>query len=124
MSWKRWLDCLFTRCAGRRAVSKRFRLAFDTLEARVVPAMFVDARNLSGVTDGSALRPFTSVQAAVNAAPANDTISVAAGTYTENVTIPDKGLTLLGGFVGGTSAAYAGGQPGDFAASNPTANVT
>jgi hypothetical protein len=69
-------------------------------------------------------RPFRSVQAAVNAASPGATIDVARGTYTENVTIPDESLTLLGGFAGGSAAGYAGGQAGDFSASNPGTNIT
>lgn len=45
---------------------------------------------------------FASIQAAVDAASASDTIFVAEGTYTENVTIPDTltDLTIQGAFQG------------------------
>ncbi len=86
--------------------------------------LYVDARNTTGIADGSALHPFTSVQAAVDAAGANTAIDVAMGTYAENVTIPDKSVTLVGGFVGATSAGYAGGQAGDFSTNDPAVYVT
>ncbi len=75
---------------------------------------FVDDDNTTGVTDGTPLHPYTSVQTAVNAAAEGDAILVAAGTYAESVLIEDKGLRLLGGFAGGTVASYNAGTPGDF----------
>ena len=85
---------------------------------------YVDLNNTTSTVDGSAAKPFRTIQAAVNAAGANATIKVAAGTYKENVTIPDKGLTLLGGFTGATSAQYAQNKAGDFATSDPSKHVT
>src|SRR5688572_29056025 len=125
MFWKylptRWR---IARPSPRQAPAARLRPCLEVPESRIAPTTFVDRRNLTGVTNGSATRPCTSIQAAVSAAPANDTINVAMGTYTENVTITDKGQTLQGGFVGGSSTSYAAGQPGDFAVSNPAVNVT
>lgn len=73
----------------------------------------VDARNLAGVVDGSAARPFVTIQAAVDAAASGDTVAVAVGHYREAVRVTGKGLALLGGFVG--AASYGGGTSGDFA---------
>ncbi len=86
--------------------------------------LHVDVHNTTGVANGSTSRPFASIQAAVKAAPGNATIEVAGGTYTENVTLADRSLTLLGGFAGGTRAGYAGGRAGDFSTSDPHAHVT
>jgi len=72
----------------------------------------VDGRNLSGSADGSALRPFPSIQAAVDVAAAGDTVAVAVGHYAESVHVHGKGLSLLGGFVGAPS--YDGTVSGDF----------
>ena len=44
---------------------------------------------------------FSTIQAAVTAAANGDTISIAAGTYTENVTITDKAVTIDGDETGG-----------------------
>lgn len=86
--------------------------------------LYVDARNTTGNANGSALLPFTTVQAAVNAASAGTTIAVARGTYQENVIVPDLSVTLRGGFAGGTTADYAGGVAGNFTVFDPGANVT
>jgi hypothetical protein len=115
------------RPAARPALPRHracFRL--EPLEDRTLLAtsFFVDLNNVTGVSDGTALRPFTTIQAAVTAAPDDTNIMVAQGTYAESVVIPSKDLQLLGGFVGGTAAAYAAGQAGDFATATPTANVT
>lgn len=72
----------------------------------------VDGRNLSGAADGSAARPFPSIQAAVDVAAAGDTVAVAVGHYAESVHVHGKGLSLLGGFVG--AASYDGTTSGDF----------
>jgi hypothetical protein len=45
---------------------------------------------------GTALDPFCSIQAAVDAASSFDTLAVRPGTYVENVWISDKVLTLVG----------------------------
>ncbi len=45
-------------------------------------------------TDGSA--PFTSIQAAIDAAAAGDRITICAGTYTEQLVLADKDVSLQG----------------------------
>jgi hypothetical protein len=75
----------------------------------------VDDDNQTGVEDGSALHPYSTVQEAVDAsATTGDTVQVAAGTYGGGTKVNRKQLTLLGGFAGGTAAAYAAGTAGDF----------
>jgi len=84
----------------------------------------VDDDNLTGAEDGSAARPYRTVQAAVLAAADGDEIRVAAGTYAENVVVDTQALSLQGGYPGGDPAGYAAGQPGDFSAPDPTAHLT
>ncbi|MFO0810604.1 MAG: right-handed parallel beta-helix repeat-containing protein [Gemmataceae bacterium] len=88
----------------------------------VVPAdLYVDDDN-AGPQDGSALRPFRTVQQAIDAAKGNAVIAVAGGTYPQNVRVQDKAVRLYGGYVGGTKAGYASGKAGNFAVRDPAAN--
>jgi hypothetical protein len=85
----------------------------------------VDDDNKTGTEDGSAAHPFSTVQkAADQAAASGDTIQIAAGTYPGGTKVERKEVKLLGGFAGGTTAAYAAGTPGDFGTRKPTVNVT
>jgi hypothetical protein len=59
--------------------------------------VFVDATFVGSGSNGSKLKPFTSIGAAVLAAPSNAQIAVAAGTYKEDVAIPpQKPLSIEG----------------------------
>ncbi|HJZ75329.1 MAG TPA: right-handed parallel beta-helix repeat-containing protein [Vicinamibacterales bacterium] len=63
-----------------------------------VRTLFVAADSV-GAADGSADRPFRTIQEAVRAANDGDTIAVAEGRYDEgSVDVRHKALTLLGGF--------------------------
>ena len=65
------------------------------------------AARASTVVVGSckpSLTSFSTIQAAVNAAPAGSNIDVCPGTYPEQVTITSKSLTLVG-IVAGTNDA-------------------
>ncbi len=88
----------------------------------VIPAdLHVDDDN-AGVQDGSALRPYRTVQQAIKAAKANAVIAVAGGTYPQNLRVQEKVVRLYGGYVGGTKASYASGKAGNFAERDPAAN--
>lgn len=77
----------------RRLLERSFnRLRVDRLDDRIVPSvLFVD-------DDGAQFpnAPYSTIQSAVDAADEGDTILVAKGTYTEQVTIPagKDGLTI------------------------------
>jgi Right handed beta helix region len=75
---------------------------------------FVDG-GFDGISDGSAERPYKSIQEAVGAAKDGDTIAVSQGRYAGNIDLRTKTLTLLGGFAGGGRA----GKRGDFATRDP-----
>src|SRR5436190_8441364 len=103
-----WISNLF-RSRTSPLLRHRAHLRLELLEDRnlLATSVFVDLNNITGIADGTALRPFTTLQAAVTAAPDDSIIRVAQGTYTESVVLPSKDLQLLGGFVGGTAAGYA-----------------
>jgi hypothetical protein len=84
----------------------------------------VDRNNTTATADGSALRPYRTVQAALDAAATGDAVLVARGTYTENVRIDGRRIALRGGYAGASSAQYAANVGGDFSTQLPTANVT
>jgi len=56
---------------------------------------YVDAAYRGGASDGSALRPHTSIGAAVAAAKVDATIAIAAGTYSEALTL-SRAVKLVG----------------------------
>ena len=64
----------------------------------VVPAnLYVDDDNV-GAQDGSATRPFRTVQQAINAAADKAVIAVAGGAYPENIRVQEKTVRLYGGY--------------------------
>lgn len=87
-----------------------------------IPAdLYVDDDN-AGQQDGSALRPFRTVQQAIDAAKDNSVIAVAAGTYPRNIRVQEKSVRLYGGYLGGTKAGYAAGTAGEFTVRDPAAS--
>jgi hypothetical protein len=85
--------------------------------------LHVDARN-PGSQDGSAARPYRTVQGAVSAAQGGDRIKIATGTYQEAVSVSNKGLSFEGGYPGAPQSTYESGGSGDFASADPTAHPT
>jgi len=76
--------------------------------------LHVDLNNETGVEDGSASRPYTSLSAAVAAAASGDRVFVAQGTYPGPIIVREKTLELFGGYEGGPAAGYIAGSSGDF----------
>ncbi|WP_254512272.1 right-handed parallel beta-helix repeat-containing protein [Anatilimnocola floriformis] len=88
----------------------------------VVPAnLYVDDDN-AGAQDGSALRPFRTVQQAINLARDNAVIAVAGGAYPENIRVQERAVRIYGGYAGGTKADYVAGTAGNFKVRDPAAH--
>lgn len=109
--------------------NRLFQLGAALLCASAISAMAFAAdvhvdQNNEGTQDGSTLRPYRTITAAVAAANSNDAVLVARGTYMGPVRVEGKTLTIRGGYFGGSASTYMGGTPGDFSASNPAANNT
>jgi len=68
-----------------------------TTSAPPANTLYVDDDADPAVADGSPSRPFTTIGAALTAAPDNGTILVAGGTYVEALQL-DRDVTLRGGF--------------------------
>ncbi len=66
----------------------------------IAAKIFVDDDN-AGPQDGSAQRPFRTVQQAIDAAANNDIIAVAGGNYPQNIKVSDKAVRLYGGYASG-----------------------
>lgn len=87
----------------------------------------------TGVSDGTASAPYTTIQAAVDAAPIGATIAVAAGIYAEDVMVSSTPVTLWGRcpdlvqVVGTSSAIWVDQAPGTVirgvAATAPNAGI-
>jgi hypothetical protein len=85
--------------------------------------LHVDGRN-PGSQDGSAARPYRTVQEAVSEAQGGDRIKIATGTYQESISVSDKGLSFEGGYPGASQSTYESGGSGDFASADPSAYPT
>ncbi|MBP7866832.1 MAG: right-handed parallel beta-helix repeat-containing protein [Acidobacteria bacterium] len=111
--------------AGRRfpAVLPAFLLALLVAPPCIAAVVCVDDDNATGVADGSALHPYPTLQAAVDAASAGDEIRAAAGAYAR-VEVRSKALRLRGGYAGGSASDYASGAGGDFATRDPLTRVS
>jgi len=78
---------------GRKSVVLKVTDSADNSTESSAVSFVVDTNNDLAV--GATGADFTTIQAAINAATVDDTISVAAGTYTENVNV-NKSVTLAG----------------------------
>lgn len=108
---------LLTLCAGRLPAQDS-----TTAPKTIVAAdLFVDDDN-RGPQDGTALRPFRTVQQAIDAARDGAVVAVAGGTYSQAIRVQEKTVRLYGGYVGGTKDDYAAGNAGRFAERDPAAH--
>ena len=92
----------------------------------VAAELCVDNDNTTGIEDGSSIYPYNTIQEAIDTALGSEenTVRVAGGDYTENISADNKTVHLLGGFEGGTPADYAAGTGGVFDAQYPDTYVT
>lgn len=117
---------LLTLCTGRLSAQSPLDRAASTSGSAdpktAIPAdLFVDDDN-AGAQDGTALRPFRTIQQAIDAGTTDTVVAVAGGTYPQNIRVQDKAVRLHGGYVGGTAADYARGAAGDFSVRDPAAH--
>src|SRR6185295_6655525 len=56
----------------------------------------VDQGYTGGASDGTAAHPWTSIKEAIQAAPKDGLVAIAAGTYAEDVEIYDRPVRLVG----------------------------
>lgn len=74
-------------------------LLFIPVMLSAAGCIYVDLSNSGPAYDGSMENPYISIQAAIDIAQSGDTIKVAQGTYTGNITsYESRGFILLGGF--------------------------
>jgi hypothetical protein len=72
----------------------RYRPLLETLETRLTPSVLVVDQahaNCSDAGSGTSAQPFCTISAAAARAVAGDTVSVASGTYREQVTVKNSG---------------------------------
>ena len=85
----------------------------------------VDDSNTTGTQDGTERYPFTTIAQGIAAVVDGGVVKVAQGTYTGNLTIAGKRVTIEGGYVGATSYAAAAGDFNDANRNaDPAANNT
>ncbi|MBY6005210.1 cadherin domain-containing protein [Salipiger bermudensis] len=84
--------------------------------------IFVDAA-FAGTPDGSSSAPFTTIAAALAASADGDTISVATGTYAENLTV-DKAVSIVGTTGGPVQVGTGSGDAILVTANAPAGTVT
>lgn len=75
--------------------------ACPSLEMPATSATVYVDRNAAGTEAGTLAAPFKTLAKAMQSAASKGVIWVAAGTYKENVDVPDKNLAVYGGFAAG-----------------------
>ncbi len=97
--------------------------SFSVVHSFSQNVIFVDQNNQSGTENGTTLNPFSSIIEAVDIAISGDTIKVATGSYAP-ISIIEKKIHLLGGFLGGSIANYNATISGDFNTRDFQTNIT
>lgn len=76
-------------------IYKFLALSLLFLSSRIIASeVYVSQSNTSGVEDGSMLNPYSTIQAAADAAQKGDIVSVMAGVYREEVLVATDGLVF------------------------------
>jgi hypothetical protein len=94
---------------------------FDAMSSSSASAFVVDDDGLAAVSDCNATTPaYTTIQSAVDAASAGNTVNVCPGTFVEDVNVNKNNLTLNGS--GAANSTISGAIGGDVATVHITAN--
>ncbi|MFC2039358.1 OmpL47-type beta-barrel domain-containing protein [Chloroflexota bacterium] len=96
-------------------------LAVATPVGAAPGTIYVDAGNTSGIEDGTQANPYNTIQEGIDAALYGDTVSVAVGTYYENITLKD-GVVVQG--AGADVTTIDGGGIGSVVVANSVGSDT
>jgi len=109
-----------------RATNAAGTSAFSTPDTgfRSASGTCVDARNTSGIEDGTPGHPYRTIQQGILNAADGGTVKVARATYNESLTVTGKSVTIQGGYVGAASYPATGNFNDAARDPNPATNGT
>lgn len=81
----------------------RDTLPLDSNSVPVINTLYVDQANTSGIEDGSAANPFSTISVALDAALDGDTLQLAAGNYSLGFFTYNKSVRMVGADINATT---------------------